>query len=287
MYQPTGFSNGNCDEVRRLLRSLYGLRQAPKNWRKRIEACLRKCGLIPLNADSCVFTGMVKGFWVILVLYVDDGLIASKSRVAILFLLSQLKSEFELEIKEPDVFVGIEIRRTKECMYLSQQQYILALLQKYGMTECKGASVPMQSGTHLPISNTPDLRIPYRELVGGLLFLSRVSRPDICYAVAKLAQYNHCYVKEHWLAAIQFYDTSARPLTWDYVTPLKTTLLSLSTRIVTMRVIATTGNQHLGLQPFSEKVLFHGTHPNKMWSHYHPVRQNTWQLDSELEKHFG
>jgi hypothetical protein len=49
MAQPQGFSNGNPTEVCHLLRSLYGLKQSPKNWRTRIESFLATCGLLPLN----------------------------------------------------------------------------------------------------------------------------------------------------------------------------------------------------------------------------------------------
>lgn len=86
-------------------------------------------------------------------------------------------------------------------MFLSQKQYILGILKKFGMEQCRGATVPMQPNTQLEKSESIDPSIPYRELIGALLFLARVTRPDICYAVSKLAQFNHCYTQDHWMAA--------------------------------------------------------------------------------------
>jgi hypothetical protein len=43
-------------------------------------------------------------------------------------------------------------------------------------------------------------KIPYREAVGTLLWLSLGTRPDICYAVAQVAKFNDCYGPEHWKA---------------------------------------------------------------------------------------
>ena len=201
MAQPLGFSNGNPNEVCHLLRPLYGLKQAPKNWRNRIEAFLATCGLFPFNSDSCVFSGTISKANVILILYVDDGLILSDKSAAIKEILYKLQAEFETTAKHPETFVGIEIKRTEECMYLSQIQYTTAILEKFGMIECRSASVPMQPNTQLLVGGDPDPRIPYRELIGALLFLARVTRPDICYAVTKLAQFNQCHSQEHWKAA--------------------------------------------------------------------------------------
>jgi hypothetical protein len=46
-----------------------------------------------------------------------------------------------------------------------------------------------------------ELRLPYRELLGSLTYLSTTTRPDISFAVSHLGQFNNCYGKEHWTAA--------------------------------------------------------------------------------------
>jgi len=59
----------------------------------------------------------------------------------------------------------------------------------------------MQPGLDLKRVETCRTNLPYRELVGSLLFLARTTRPDISYAVSKLAQYCNGHDLEHWKAA--------------------------------------------------------------------------------------
>ena len=47
--------------------------------------------------------------------------------------------------------------------------------------------------------------VPYREAVGTLLWLSLGTRPDICYAVSKVARFNDCYGTEHWRAVVRIF----------------------------------------------------------------------------------
>jgi hypothetical protein len=48
-------------------------------------------------------------------------------------------------------------------------------------------------------------KIPYREAVGTLLWLSLGTRPDICYAVSQVAKFNNCYGPEHWKAVLRIF----------------------------------------------------------------------------------
>jgi len=48
-------------------------------------------------------------------------------------------------------------------------------------------------------------KIPYREAVGTLLWLSLGTRPDISYAVSQVAKFNDCFGKEHWKAVIRIF----------------------------------------------------------------------------------
>jgi len=67
------------------------------------------------------------------------------------------------------------------------------------MEDCKISSVHMHPNLNLQKHNEEsNPAIPYRELIGALLFLARVSRPDIMYAVNKIAQFNSAYNEEHF-----------------------------------------------------------------------------------------
>ena len=82
MEQPPGFREPGAEwKVCLLQKSLYGLKQSPRQWYKRFDSYVRSIGLFRCEYDSCVYIKSLKnGSRVFLFLYVDDKLIACKSR---------------------------------------------------------------------------------------------------------------------------------------------------------------------------------------------------------------
>lgn len=75
----------------------------------------------------------------LLAIYVDGGLILSKSIEVVNSVLRELESQFEITIVKPDCFVGMEIRRNRKDneIFICQEGYINRLLQKFNMKDCK------------------------------------------------------------------------------------------------------------------------------------------------------
>ena len=98
----------------------------------------------------------------------------------------------------------MEITRDREncILKISQAGYIRKLLEKFNMLEAKPVSTPAEPGLYLNKSegNNELVNVPYREAISSLLFLSRVSRPDIEYAVNYLSHFLDSYDQEHWRA---------------------------------------------------------------------------------------
>ncbi|KYM95345.1 Copia protein [Cyphomyrmex costatus] len=71
------------------------------------------------------------------------------------------------------------------------------------MTDCKPASTPMVGSVRLDTEDSEDLEsmVPYRELVGSLLYLAVSTRPDIAHVVSALGQFNCNHKTKHWIAA--------------------------------------------------------------------------------------
>ncbi len=202
MTQPEGFEQGDENTVCLLKKSLYGLKQAPRCWNKRFSTFLKKFNFTPSICDSSVFIGNYKGSRVYLCLYVDDGLLVGENKEVLKSILNEIEHEFEIKTSEVGVFVGIEIDRKEDgSITLGQKGFIKSLLEKFNMTDCKPASVPMQPNQNLKPAENPVDNLPYRQLIGSLLFLSRTTRPDITFAVCKLAQYCTCYDETHWQLA--------------------------------------------------------------------------------------
>lgn len=87
---------------------------------------------------------------------------------------------------------------------MCQQGYVHELLERFEMTNCNPVSTQMDLGTKLKKNeevSDEEQKLPYRELVGALTYLSVTTRPDISYTISKLGQFNNCYGIEHWKAA--------------------------------------------------------------------------------------
>lgn len=87
---------------------------------------------------------------------------------------------------------------------MSQKRYILEILKKYGMEDCKPISTPLEVNAKfddIPTKEEEMARIPFRSLMGSLLYIAIGTRPDIAFAVNCLSQYNNKYAETHWKAA--------------------------------------------------------------------------------------
>lgn len=88
MQLPTSVTNAS--DIVKLQKSLYGLKQSPRQWNKRFNEFLNKFNFIASEADCCVYKGNVEGERVLLALYVDDGLIMGKSQRSVNIVASNL-----------------------------------------------------------------------------------------------------------------------------------------------------------------------------------------------------
>ena len=117
MYQLEGFKvEGKESQVCRLRKSLYGLKQSPRQWYKRFDSFMLKQGFSRSNYDCCVYIRKLPGGdYIYLLLYVDDMLIASKSKVEIDMLKVQLGKEFETkDLGAARKILGMKIKRERD-----------------------------------------------------------------------------------------------------------------------------------------------------------------------------
>jgi hypothetical protein len=116
MDQPEGFIVlGKEDLVCKLKRSLYGLKQSPRQWYKSFDSFMLAHDFKRSQYDSCVYIKFVTGSPIYLLLYVDDILIAAKSKKEITTLKAQLSSEFEMEdLGAAKKILGMKITRNRK-----------------------------------------------------------------------------------------------------------------------------------------------------------------------------
>lgn len=204
----TAFLNGNLEEtiymevpegiehkpnqVCQLKKSLYGLKQASRAWNSKFVHFLKSCGFEQSKADPCVFYGRIEESKVIILLYVDDGLILSQNKRAIDGMVKKLSDEFKITLGSCDYYVGMEIKRNRDIgsITITQTSYIDKIVEKFGMSDSKAISTPFDVGTILTKSEEElESNFPYRQACGSLMYAVTVSRPDIAYAVGEISKF--------------------------------------------------------------------------------------------------
>lgn len=187
MKQPEGFSDGS-GRVCLLRRSLYGLKQAPRYWNKKFTDVISKFGLAQSKNDPCVFVRRGKGSdhpTLVVGIYVDDGIILAEDEEEIEQLLVHLKEEFSMKVHDGDQFLGMEIKRHEDGhISIGQRGYAERMVARYKMEDSFPVSTPIDHNRSLcSLSNSSEIKFPYRSAVGSLNYLAVTTRPDISFAV--------------------------------------------------------------------------------------------------------
>jgi len=209
MDQPEGFIvPGKENYVCKLKRSLYGLKQSPRQWYKRFDSFMLSHGFKRSKYDSCVYLKHDNGSPIYLLLYVDDMLIAAKSRKDITTLKKLLSSEFDMkDLGAAKKILVMEITRDRKAglLFLSQHNCIDKVLHRFNMHDAKSVSTPIAPHFKLSAqqcaSTDEDIeymsKVSYSSVVGSLMYAMVCSRPDLSYAMSLVSRYMSNPGKEH------------------------------------------------------------------------------------------
>ena len=216
MDQPSGFEeHGKETWVMRLMKSIYGMRQASRCWNETFHKAVVDWGFARVTCEWCVYICRTKSGIVIFAVHVDDIISIAYPPEENARFRDELKSKWDISELGPAKFalgIAIEHDTKARTVALSQTAFIERVLDRFGQSDAHSADTPMVAGLHLqcPDKSAPALpevtewvaRTPYRELIGSLNYIAVATRPDIAYAVGRLASFLDCYRQEHWSAAI-------------------------------------------------------------------------------------
>ena len=190
MVPPAGYTKARPGQVCRLYRSLYGLKQASRQWNIGLCRFLTSHGFTRSKSDYSLFSKVCHGLFIFILVYVDDLLITGDDAMGILHVKQALHAAYTIkDLGFARYFLGLEISRSKVGSFLNQREYILDILSDAGLTGAKPAKFPLPRGLKLATATGPCLSDPepFRRLIGRLLYLT-LTRLDISYSVQHLSQ---------------------------------------------------------------------------------------------------
>lgn len=186
MEQPEGFQQGN-NLVWRLKRSLYGLKQSPRQWNQKFSSFLKDMKLQVCEADSCIF--YKKNPILIIAIYVDDGIIFAERKADISKILDQLSRRFKIHSVDTGTFLGFQYYRgTNGQITLHQESYIKTILKRFNMNQSKTVDAPATITKEKKDETPLEVSVPYREAVGSLMYAACTTRVDIAFAVNRISR---------------------------------------------------------------------------------------------------
>ena len=164
------------------------------------------------DTDHCLYTKRAKdGSLLILILYVDDMLIAGNNSDEIAALKSKLNATFDMkDLGAASHILGMRItqNRDKKVLFVSQSAYIDKVLKHFNMEKGKAMSAPLPPHVKLSLNDCPKsnadkaemAKVPYSSAVGSIMYAMICTRPDIAFAVGVVSRYMSNLGKKHWEA---------------------------------------------------------------------------------------
>jgi hypothetical protein len=195
MEQPIGY-NDDSGMVWKLNRTIYGLKQSPREFNSLVDAYLVREGFTPTPADPCIYTRDINGSNPILIgLYVDDIITAGRGNIFNEF-NAKLEEKFKMKPGEPlDWYLGTRfIVHDNGDITMDQESYVSQKLDEFSPIIGPGKrSSPLPSNYIDLIEKSNDEEVisdfPYREMVGSLMYAMVTTRFDIAFAVSLVCKF--------------------------------------------------------------------------------------------------
>jgi hypothetical protein len=211
MQLPQGYEvKGKNNLVWRLKNILYGLKQDPRQWYLKFDRFMTEQGYSRCHSDHCVyFKRLENGSYIILLLYVDEMLVAGSNMKDINFLKKKLVNSFAMkDLGTAKKIIGMRITRDRKNrkLTLSRGEYTEKVLERFRMQNAKPISTPFSIHFKLTKEMCPKTqedieymsRVPYSSAIGSLMYAMVCPRPDISHVMGVVNSYMNNPGKEHW-----------------------------------------------------------------------------------------
>ena len=178
--------------VLKLIRNLYGLKDAGRTWYEHLTDGLDAMGFTPTESDPCIF---IRGTD-IMVLYVDDCIIISQTKSDADKIYQDLeRRKYKLTDEGTlEEYLGLQIKQYNDGSFrVSQPMLIDRIVDSIpGMNDARSAKSPSISGAVLTKDEYGESRLEhwnYRSVIGMLNYLVNCSHPELSFAVHQCARF--------------------------------------------------------------------------------------------------
>ncbi|GJV05172.1 putative ribonuclease H-like domain-containing protein, partial [Tanacetum coccineum] len=190
------------NKVYKVVKALYGLHQAPREWYETLANYLLGNGFKRGKIDQTLFIKKQKGDILLVQVYVDGIIFGSTNKELCTRFEKLMKDKFQMSsMGELTFFLGLQVQQKEDRIFISQDKYVDEILKKFNYTYVKSTSTPVDLEKPLVKdgdANDVDVHL-YRSMIGSLMYLT-TSRPDIIFAVCACARFQVTPKKSHLLA---------------------------------------------------------------------------------------
>ena len=192
---------GKCFKLKK---SLYGLRQSPRQWNKMLDKFIKGLHFKSCITDLCLYYRWRDGKLHLILVYVDDIIIASADLQYIADIKSAFTARFDMtDCGELKHYLNVHITRTRAYIAMDQTAFCEKVFEKFGRwmgpaNKTRRYPLPGDASDKLFQGRSEELSgdqveyvrtFPYKQIVGAVLYLAMHTRPDIAYAVGVLARH--------------------------------------------------------------------------------------------------
>ena len=219
MKQPEGFHKTSADNIPifcRLVKCLYGTKQAGRGWHQTIRAYLLREGYYQCKSEVCIFIKETSTYKIILALYVDDIFAIPISLTDLpdtdvwaQFMTSIVERFETVENRGELTFaLGCEVTQTENKTSITLKTYSEKCVHNYNLQNCTAPPSPAAThdltGIPAALAGTKEYdelqNLPIRNMNGSLMYAGLVCRPDLCFAICVLSRRVATPARAHWTA---------------------------------------------------------------------------------------
>ena len=185
---PEGYSTKEKNVVCRLNRAIYGAKQSNRCFYQKMKGILIKLNMRESSADPCVFIGPPEDS-LFLALYVDDSLVLGRSERVVREFLAKLGQHLDITFKPLTCFLGIQVERISNGLFLHQRKYVDEILDRFKMNDCSPISTPLDRSIYSDDETELIDDIEYRSMIGSVQYLVSCTRADLSFPVSFLSRF--------------------------------------------------------------------------------------------------